>query len=83
MSTKTIDATDLRNNLSDALRAVTDGQTLLVKKRGMLQVAMIDLDSYEDLLAAGNPKNLRAIKEARAQYAEGTVLGFDEVFGDI
>lgn len=83
MTTKTIDATDLRNNLSQALLSIAGGETLLVKKRGKLQVAMVDLDRYEDLLAASNPKNLQAIKEARAQYAAGNVLSFDEVFGDI
>lgn len=83
MTTKTIDATDLRNNLSEALETIASGQTVLVKKRGKLRVAMIDLDQYEDLLAASDPENLRAIKEARAEYAAGDVLSFDEVFGDI
>ena len=80
---KTIDATDLRNNLSDAMSSIGQGETLIVKKRGKLQVAMIDLDTYEDLLAASNPENLRAIKKAREEYKKGDVLAFDEVFGDI
>ncbi len=83
MTTKTIDATDLRNNLADALSSVRAGKTLLVKRRGQLKVAMIDLDTYEDLLAASDPKSLAAIKEARSQYAKGDSLSFDEVFGDI
>ena len=80
---KTIDATDLRNNLSDAMSSIGQGETLIVKKRGKLQVAMIDLDTYEDLLAASNPENLSAIKKAREEYKKGEVLAFDEVFGDI
>ncbi len=83
MTTKTIDTTDLRNNMSDALKVVSDGQTLVIKKRGKAQAAIIDIDTYEDLLAASNPQNLQAIKEARAQYEHGEVLSFDEVFGDI
>lgn len=83
MAIKTIDATDLRNHLSDALQSVHDGETLLVKKRGKLQAAVVDLDQYEDLLAASDPKNVQAIKKARAEYERGDVLSFDEVFGDI
>ncbi len=83
MTTKTIDATDLRNSLSEAMKAINNGETLLVKKRGKLKVAMIDLDTYEDLLAASNPDNLKAIKVAREQYKQGQALSFDEVFGDI
>ena len=83
MTTKTIDATDLRNGMADAMNAVNGGQTLLVKRHGKLEAALIDLDTYEDLLAASNPSNLETIKDARAQYAKGDVLSFDEVFGDI
>lgn len=83
MTTKTIDTTDLRNNMSDALRVVSGGQTLVVKKHGKAQAALIDIDTYEDLLAASNPENLQAINEARKQYESGDVLSFDEVFGNI
>lgn len=83
MTTKTIDTTDLRNNMSDALKVVSAGQTLVIKKRGKAQAAIIDIDTYEDLLAASNPQNLRAIQEARAQYETGDVLSFDEAFGDL
>lgn len=83
MKNKTIDTTDLRNNLSDALQTVQCGQTLLVKKRGKLQAVIIDLDTYEDLLAASQPENAQAIRKARAEYKRGDVLTFDEVFGDI
>lgn len=83
MAIRTVDTTNLRNNLSDALRYVRGGETLLVKKRGKLQVAVIDLDAYEDLLAASDPNNLKAIKQARKEYKRGEVLEFDEVFGDI
>lgn len=83
MTTKTIDATDLRNNLGDAMTSVYKGQTLLVKKRGQLKVAMIDLDTYEDLLVAADPKQLKIIQEARKQYSSGDTLSFDEVFSGL
>lgn len=83
MTTKTIDTTDLRNNMSDALKIVAEGEALVIKKRGKAKAALIDIDTYEDLLAASNPENLKAIKEARLQYEKGDVLSFDEVFGDL
>jgi PHD/YefM family antitoxin component YafN of YafNO toxin-antitoxin module len=83
MTTKTIDATDLRNNLSDAMSSVGKGQTLIVKKRGQLKVAMIDLDSYEDLLAASDPDTLKQVQEARNQYKNGDTVAFDEVFSGL
>lgn len=83
MTTKTIDSTDLRNNLSNAITSVHKGQTLLVKKRGQLQVAMINLDTYEDLLAASDPVNLKNIQLARTQYKSGDTLRFDEVFAGL
>lgn len=80
MITKTIDATVLRNNLSDAMDAVTSGHALIVKKRGKDRVVMIDIDAYEDYLAAQDPTYLKSIAEARAE--EG-FLSPEEVFGEL
>lgn len=83
MTTKTIDSTDLRNNLSDAIETVMAGQNLIVKKRGKDQVAIIDIDLFEDYLAAQDPEYLKGIAEAREQYKRGEVFTMEEVFGDI
>lgn len=80
MSTKTIDATDLRNNLSGALESVTEGQTLLVKKRGKMHSVIIDIDRFEDLLAANDPEYLKTIQEARASKER---FSADDVFGSV
>ena len=81
MSTKTIDATDMRKNLSDALDAVAKSQDiLLVKRRGKVESALIDVDMLEDLLAASNPEYLKSIANARASKDWYTP---EEVFGDL
>ena len=81
MSTKTIDATDMRKNLSDALDAVAKSQDiLLVKRRGKVESALIDVDMLEDLLAASNPEYLKSIATARASKDWYTP---EEVFGDL
>lgn len=83
MTIKTIDATDLRKNLSDAMDVVADGQPLIVKKRGKERVIMINMDAYEDYLAAQDPEYIKSIAEARAQYKRGEVFSLEEAFGDI
>ncbi len=81
MSTKTIDATDMRNNLSEALDAVSKSKNIiLVKRRGKVESALIDVDVLEDLLAASNPEYLKSIAEARASKEWYTP---EEVFGDL
>jgi prevent-host-death family protein len=65
MGTKTISASDLRTNLSDALDAVSDNDILIVTRRGKKERAIVDLDKLEDLLAANDPDYLASIKFAR------------------
>lgn len=78
MGTKTISASDLRTNLSDALEAVSDDDILIVTRRGKKERAIVDLDKLEDLLAASDPVYLASIKDARdsTEY-----FSHEEVFG--
>ena len=81
MSTKTIDASDMRKNLSEALDAVRDEKNIiLVKRRGKVESALIDIDSLEDLLAIQNPDYVSSIAEARAEKKSYTP---EEVFGNL
>ena len=81
MSTKTIDASDMRRNLSEALDAVRDNKNIiLVKRRGKVESALIDIDSLEDMLAAQNPEYVKSIAKARADKKTYTP---HEVFGDL
>ena len=81
MSTKTIDASVMRNNLSEALDAVHDSKNIiLVKRRGKVESALVDIDVLEDLLALQNPEYLKSIAKARASKVWYTP---EEVFGDL
>ena len=80
MSTKTIDASAMRKNLSEALDAVRDDKSIiLVKRHGKVESALIDIDSLEDLLAVQDPDYVKSIAEARASKVWYTP---EEVFGD-
>jgi prevent-host-death family protein len=80
MSTKTISASNLRTNLSDALDSVNGEDIIIVTRRGKKERAIIDLDKLEDLLAANDPAYLKKIKEARES---NEYFSHEEVFGDL
>lgn len=80
MGTKTVSASDLRSNLSDALDSVNENEILIVTRRGKKERAIIDLDKLEDLLAVGDPAYLRTIKDARESKE---YFSHEEVFGDL
>ena len=80
MSTNTISSTDLRDNLSDALDGVTEGNILVITRRGKPEKAVVDLDELEDLLAASNPDYLKTIRAARNSKE---LFSHNDVFGDL
>ncbi|HNT29713.1 MAG TPA: type II toxin-antitoxin system Phd/YefM family antitoxin [bacterium] len=77
-----IPVSTLRENLATALDAITNNKEyLLIKNRNKITSAIVDIDLFEDLLAAANHKYLETIKTAREQYRKGQVYSHDEVFG--
>ena len=84
MGTKTIDTTDLRNNLSATLRSIGKDDVLFIKSRGKLTgKAIIDDDLLEDLLLLQDGEYVTSIAKARDEIKKGNVYTFDEVFGDV
>ena len=84
MSTKTIDTTDLRNNLSATINAVGKDDIVFIKSRGKLTgKVIIDDDLLEDLLLLNDSEYITSISKARDEIKSGDVYMFDEVFGDV
>ena len=84
MSTKTIDTTDLRNNLSATIKSHSKDDILFIKSRGKLTgKVIIDDDMLEDLLLMQNKAYVKSIAAAREQIKNGETYSFDEVFGDV
>lgn len=84
MSTRTIDATDLRNNLSATIKSLSKEDILFIKSRGKLTgKVIIDDEMLEDLLLLQDNKYISAIAKARQEIKRGSVYSFDEVFGDV
>ena len=81
MTIKSIDATTLRNNLSDAIKEVNrTGQPLIVNHRRLAKVVLMDIVEYEDYLASQDPEYLRTIAKARAEVKAGKVVPFEEIY---
>lgn len=84
MSTKTIDTTDLRNNLSATISALGKDDILFIKSRGKLTgKAIIDDELLEDLLLLRDEEYVTDIARAREEIKRGDIYTFDEVFGDV
>ena len=83
MGAKSITATNLRSNLAAALNSVSKNDVLIITRRGKKERAIVDIDKYEDLLAASDPGYLASIKKAREQYKKGEVISFSDAFGNL
>ena len=84
MNTKTIDTTDLRNNLSATIKALGKDDILFIKSHGKLTgKVIIDDEILEDLLLLQNSDYIKSIASAREEIKRGDTYTFDEAFGDV
>ena len=84
MSTKTIDKTDLRNNLSATIKSLNRDDILFIKSRGKLTgKVIIDDEILEDLLLMQDTDYVKSIAKSRQDIKQGNTYTFDEVFGDV
>lgn len=81
MSTKTIDATVLRNHFGNALNALKNrDDVLLIRRRGKIERAIVNVDLLEDLLLLHDNKYLESIRKARSEKES---FSHEEVFGNL
>ena len=78
-----VNATILRNNLSDVINDVKKKDYILIAKRGKITSALVSVELFEDLLALKDKKYLKGIKKAREEYEKGEIFTHAEVFGEI
>ncbi|OGI69784.1 hypothetical protein A2824_00800 [Candidatus Nomurabacteria bacterium RIFCSPHIGHO2_01_FULL_42_16] len=78
-----VNATILRNNLSDVINEVKKKDYILIAKRGKITSALVSVELFEDLLALKDKKYLKSIKKAREEYEKGEIFTHAEVFGEI
>ncbi len=81
---KTIQASDLRSGLKDALAHVKKTkQPLVITERGLPTSVLVSIDEYEDYLSAHDPELIASIKKARSEYRAVKTYTFSDVFGDL
>lgn len=79
---KTVQSSTLRNQMAHALREVgARRKFMLVTRNGKPVSVLVNLDFFEDLLAANSPRYVKSIREARQDYRKGRVFSHDQVFG--
>ncbi len=79
-----VNATVLRNNLSDTLAEVNKKKDFfLVAKKGKITSAIVDIDFFEDLLALSNKNYVKSIKKAREEYRKSDIFTHEQVFGEV
>jgi prevent-host-death family protein len=69
-----------RAHFAEALEAATNGNVVLVQRRGKPDAAIIDAELLEDFLASTNPRIIKKVAKARA---EKEILPFEEAFADV
>ena len=81
---KTINTTNLRNNLKEATTYVRESKKpLIITERGVPTSVLVDIDEYEDYLESKDPSFLDSIKKARTEKSAGAVYSMNDVFGSI
>lgn len=81
---KIIQVSTLRKNLADVLSEIEKKRDfLIIGRKGNAVSALVNLDFFEDLLAAHSPNYLKSIKEARKDAKKGRLYTHHEVFGKL
>lgn len=83
MGTKTIAAAKFRENFAATLNAIGDDDVVIITRRGKKERVVVDIDMFEDLLAASDPEYIKSIAKAREEAKNGDVFTFEEVFGNL
>lgn len=79
-----IQTTTLRDNLSQIIDALSEERGfLVVTRKGRPVSALVNIDTFEDLLAKNSPSYLKDIKQARREYKKGNFLTHEKLFGEI
>jgi prevent-host-death family protein len=83
-NTKLLTTTTFRNHLADVIDEVNEKEDyVLVTQRGEPRAALVNIDFFEDLLAANSPAFIKSIEEAREDFKAGRVYTHEQVFGDL
>ncbi len=81
---KLLSTTTFRNHLADVIDEVNEKEDyILVTERGEPKAALVNIDFFEDLLAANSPAFVKSIKEARQDFKAGRIYSHEQIFGDI
>ena len=75
---KVVGSSYLRSNWASLAQTVEDTKVpLLISERNVQKFAILDIDEFEDMLEALNPKIIESTKKSREQIAKGEVVSLE------
>ncbi|MBI4212469.1 MAG: type II toxin-antitoxin system Phd/YefM family antitoxin [Deltaproteobacteria bacterium] len=81
---KVVNATVLRNHLSEVLDEVESKEPfLLIARNDDIGSVIVDIDFFEELLAKNSPEYVKSIRNARKQYESGETFTHADIFGKL
>jgi prevent-host-death family protein len=80
MTIQTTSMASARANFAESLDAASNGEVILIQRRGKPDTAIIDADLLEDFLSSINPRIINKIKLARE---ESDYISFEDAFSGI
>jgi prevent-host-death family protein len=83
MSVLETNMSKLRANLADALNQASMGDVVIVKRPGKPDAALVDSELLEDYLASVNPRLIKKVTKARAEFKRGEIIDFEDMFKQI
>ena len=69
----------LGSDASRVIRAVEDGERVVVTKRGRAAAVILSVEEAEDYLLAFDPEFARRREEGRRDFDEGRTVSLDEL----
>ena len=83
-NTIVIQTATLRENLAQIIDTLSEEKGFLViTRKGKPVSALVNIDTFEELLAKNSPTYLKDIKEARREYKKGNFLTHQKLFGEV
>ncbi|MEK7610810.1 MAG: type II toxin-antitoxin system Phd/YefM family antitoxin [Patescibacteria group bacterium] len=79
-----IQTATLRENLSQIIDTLSEEKGfMVVTRKGKPVSALVNIDTFEDMLAKTSSSYLKDIREARREYKDGNFLTHKKLFGEV
>jgi prevent-host-death family protein len=79
MTIQTTTMASARANFAESLDAASNGEVVLIQRRGKPDTAIVDAELLEDFLSSTNPRIISKIKSSRSEKS----ISYSEAISDL